>query len=323
MASLDLQTISSGTSLDDTTLNNNINLLNAVPLTGTTLNNIPTFSEDEKITAADINEAFMAIKDNWIDTSDATATVNDMANGVTAYVNGEKVKGNVATINSGNIVDKSVLGYGGIGDGSNIFFSCQMSQDILMRSGSHVRLSTPLNNLGDATAADVAAGKTFTSSAGVKKTGTGDICFIERLRAIDVTSNGKTYIANVTFDFDNYSIYITPTDVLDDYTIDRIRRVRHISLEIDIRESRSDYKGQFVIYSANSTTQTLWHWMYIQEYDGELDYYDYGRCSYDMDDDSKVATFSYTMSAWEDALDYMRGCDSSLTANGLVTWEIL
>ena len=101
MATLNLQKISSGVSLDDTTLNNNINILNTVPLTGTTLNNIPTFLEDEKITAADINEVFTTIKDNWIDTSDATATKSDIAEGVIAYANGKKVEGNVSTVAKG------------------------------------------------------------------------------------------------------------------------------------------------------------------------------------------------------------------------------
>ena len=175
MANLNLQTISSGTSLDDTTLNNNINILNTVPLTGTTLNNIPTFSEDEKITAKDINEAFAAIEDNWIDTSDATATENDMANGVTAYVNGEKIEGNIPEVISNKVfsttysyvdnwIDSTVMNVRGV-----------VPSDTLCRSDSVVNIPVPASEFGDATAANVAVGKTFTSSAGLNVTGTGKI----------------------------------------------------------------------------------------------------------------------------------------------------
>ena len=172
MASLDLQKISSGVSLDDTTLNNNINILNTVPLTGTTLNNIPTFLEDEKITTADINEVFTTIKDNWIDTSDATATKSDIAEGVIAYANGKKVEGNVSTVAKGtcksvdysyldNIIDPATINVRGI-----------PTVDKLYRAGSYVGVPIPTSEFGNATAADVAAGKTFTSSAGLEVTGT-------------------------------------------------------------------------------------------------------------------------------------------------------
>lgn len=74
MANLNLQTISSGDSLDDGTINNNITALNEVALVGTAINNIPTFSYDSKITAEAINNAFTKIKTAWKDVSQTTAT---------------------------------------------------------------------------------------------------------------------------------------------------------------------------------------------------------------------------------------------------------
>lgn len=274
------------------------------------------------------------IPSNYITTSDATATESDIAEGVIAYANGKKVEGNV-TIRS----DSSITSNNNIVTIPAGIYTSEVSKTVGTAKSAYTYIPTTYNQsissgyyltgtqtiAGDANLvpSNIKSGVSIFGVEGNVVANEGDIYFTEILRATDITSNGKTDIANVTFDFDNYSIHITPTDVLDDYTIDRIRRVKHISLEIDIHESGSDYKGQFVMYSANSTAQTLWHWMYIQEYDGELDYYDYGRCSYDMDDSSKVATFSYTMSAWEDVLDYIRECDSSPTANGLITWQIL
>ena len=103
-----------------------------------------------------------------VDTTDADATATDLVEGKTAYVNGEKITGSVPYEAAAVVVaDPPSV--------SNKYFSIQYKTTALKRvigGGKSFSLETPLTNLGDATAEDVVAGKTFTSTAGIKVTGT-------------------------------------------------------------------------------------------------------------------------------------------------------
>ena len=102
-----------------------------------------------------------------LDTSGATATPQDMAEGVTAFVNDKEVTGELpvwdsiywdtptATFTDGELVLK-----GKTGDRK------------IMESGSPAKMHFAGENLGDADPSDVAAGKTFTSVSGLKVPGT-------------------------------------------------------------------------------------------------------------------------------------------------------
>ncbi len=133
-------------------------------------------------------------------TNDGTAKASDILTGKISYVNGIKVTGTMKNLSGGWSVQNLMPTY----DTSLSSIKLQHSNSVqgYFPANTSISYYSSISNFGNATTSDVASGKTFTSSAGLKMTGTNEVipnCSVtminqsgRALQAFVIDNNGAT-----------------------------------------------------------------------------------------------------------------------------------
>ena len=109
------------------------------------------------------------------DTSDANVTKHDLPLDITAYGPNGKIEGMVDTYGPNESVGCSFNSMTYNPSNKTLTVKGDLGNPIMLRDGCSTTVSVGGNRFGDATAADVAYGKTFTSAAGLKVKGMAGI----------------------------------------------------------------------------------------------------------------------------------------------------
>lgn len=136
--------------------------------------------------------------ENMVDTSDATAISGDLKYNKTAFVNGKKITGKLqkaTQVLSQNYADDKGVSIGrtqGTDGITRLSLSYYTKSERYFETGTYVSTVADFKNFGDALEDDVVSGKTFTSIAGLKKTGTAEM-FKKKSGTVEIAGDSKSF----------------------------------------------------------------------------------------------------------------------------------